>query len=350
MLQLIDHIVFISACRDRSEVNRAMLQAIRDLFEPYSATIYRCFASAQQTVAFKCSGIGAGGDYQRNAYLPEDRYCVSLDSNPGLLYCQDESLPYVDVKADGATRWFFPIRFEDKLCYILEIEFTLPASDEQMVTLAGLVNYFRNQVALIDYGETDTLTGLSNRKTFDKHLYEVLGQASVDAAQLSTTSNGTPARRKGDAQGRHWLAVCDIDHFKHVNDNFGHLIGDEVLVTFSRLIQMSFRYDDQLFRFGGEEFIVVLQPAGQRHVHTVFNRLRRRVEAHHFGGAGHVTLSIGYSQLLPNDTPSSIVGRADEALYYAKQNGRNQVCCYESLIHQGKIAAKQAVKSDIEFF
>ena len=119
---------------------------------------------------------------------------------------------------------------------------------------------------------------------------------------------------------------------------------------FARLMSDSFRYDDQLFRFGGEEFIAVLQPASQTSVNAIFGRFRQTVEAHVFSRVGHVTVSIGYSQLMPNDTPSDVIDRADEALYFAKRNGRNQSACFENLLAEGKIAPKISAKGEIELF
>ena len=209
------------------------------------------------------------------------------------------------------------------------------------------MEYCSNHIALLDYGETDTLTGLANRKTFDKHLFEVLGHAAADEPQC----DGVIAhRRKGSPEGQYWLAVSDIDHFKAINDAHGHLIGDEVLVMFARLIREGFRFQDQVFRFGGEEFVAVLQPTSREDVHAVFDRLRASVESHVFSRVGHITVSVGYSRLRPHDTPSDIIDRADEALYYVKQHGRNGVACYEELVRSGRIEVKTSHTGAIELF
>ena len=347
MLKLIDHIVRISARRDRTEINTALLEAMLDIFGPRSLRIYRCFSSGSKVVVFACAGFGEDGSFSHNAYLPERRFCKPIEQDRLLRQAQLEASITLDILPDGSHRLVFPVISTNRLIYLVDIVLyeTFPA--QQRVLLMGLVEYFTHHVALLDYGEGDTLTGLANRKTFDKHLFEVLGHAAND--EVNALLSGQ-RRRKGQQSDKHWLAVCDIDHFKQVNDTHGHLIGDEVLVMFARLMSESFRYDDQIFRFGGEEFIAVLQPARQANVHQAFERFRQAVEAHIFSRVGHVTVSIGYSQLLPNDMPSTVIDRADDALYYAKRNGRNQTACFEDLLANGKIAPKTSAEGEIELF
>lgn len=348
MLKLIDHIVRISARRDRTEINACMLEAMLDLFGPSAIRIYRCFSSGSKTVVFACAGFGPEGSFSHNAYLPERQFCRPISHDPLLQRAHKEGSIVFDSLPNGANRLIFPVSSLDQLIYLLDIEISADLPSDQRVLLMGLIDYFTHHIALLDYGEADTLTGLANRKTFDKHLFEVLGKAADDDQALINTS--TPQRRHGNLENQHWLAVCDIDHFKRINDNHGHLIGDEVLVMFSRLMRETFRYDDQLFRFGGEEFVAVLQPAKQASVHAVFERFRQAVEAHLFSRVGHVSVSTGYSRLLPNDTPSDVIDRADEALYYCKHNGRNQSACFETLVDEGKLQLKNTPKGDFELF
>jgi diguanylate cyclase (GGDEF)-like protein len=101
----------------------------------------------------------------------------------------------------------------------------------------------------------------------------------------------------------------------------------------------TFRETDQLYRLGGEEFVVLLRDVGLEQTMEIHNRLRSAVEAYEFPHVGHVTVSIGVTQVLPTDNSSTIIARADAALYYAKEHGRNQVFDYESLIAAGKLKA-----------
>lgn len=352
MLDLISHVVKLSSCRDRTEINAALIETLENLFQPIALTVFRCYAGKRNTVAFACAGSGAAGKphFVRNAYLPDHRYCTPVAQDPLLMRCSLEMSAVMEVLDDGSHRVVFPVIRLDKPIYMIDITLSDEFSGDKRVSLMGLIEYFANHIALLDYGEADTLTGLASRKTFDKHLFELLGQAATDEA-ISEKKPGAPMRRRGSAAtASHWLAVCDIDNFKLVNDNFGHLIGDEVLIMLAQVMQGSLRFDDQLFRFGGEEFIALLQPTTSEHAMTVLQRFRNDVEKQVFSRVGHVTVSIGFSRLLPNDTPTDVIDRADEALYYAKQHGRNRVESYETLISEGLLAVKDVVKGEVELF
>lgn len=348
MLQLISHIVRTSSKRDRTEINEALIDALADLFHPISVTIYRCYASSRGTMMFACAGLDSRSRYVHNAYLPDRRYCRPIDDDPLLARCRRERSVSLEELPGGANRLAFPVVQLNQLVYVIEIVVSEDFPADLRVLLMAVTEYFGNHIGLLDYGETDTLTQLANRKTFDKHLFELLGKAQDDAADDRVKLKAR--RRSGGKTTTHWLAVCDIDRFKSINDNHGHLIGDEVLVTLSQILRRSFRFDDQLFRFGGEEFVVVLQPAKADDACKALNRFRQNLERHVFTQVGQVTVSIGFSRLQGADTPTDVIDRADEALYYCKRNGRNQVAFYEELVESGALAAKSLQKGEIELF
>src|SRR6185369_17286004 len=156
------------------------------------------------------------------------------------------------------------------------------------------------------------------------------------------------------ADGRVSAGVCfaifDVDHFKRVNDQFGHLYGDEVLTLVARLMVQSFRHEDLLFRYGGEEFAVVLANADLAIAGAALERFRRKVEAYAFPQIGHKTVSIGFTALDAAQGVERAVMCADRALYYAKHHGRNQTHCYETLIAEGKLAPVTQTRGDVELF
>ncbi|MBF1164277.1 MAG: GGDEF domain-containing protein [Dechloromonas agitata] len=346
MLDLINHVVQISSRRDRTEINSAIVDALQHLFHPREATIYRCYTGARKPMVYTCAAYGAAGKVLRNAYLPDKKHCFALERDALLQRCRREKSAVLDFLADGSHRVIFPIMHLDEPIYMIDLTLSDQFSGDERVTLMGLIEYFGNHINLLDYGETDTLTGLASRKTFDKHLFELLGQAAADPQ-----SNGTsPSRRRGASDAPHWLAVCDIDHFKQVNDTFGHLIGDEVLIMLAQAMRRAFRFDDQLFRFGGEEFIALLQPTDEADALAVLERFRSDIEEQPFSRVGRITISIGLSALRSNDTPTDVIDRADEALYFIKHHGRNQVACYEQLVADGAIAAKEIAKGEVELF
>jgi len=158
----------------------------------------------------------------------------------------------------------------------------------------------------------DPLTGLHNRRSLDARLAEA---HALD-------------RRYGSANGRvHGLLLVDVDHFKRVNDEFGHPAGDEVLRRLAQLLQDSVRVTDVAARFGGEEFAVLLpELAGPAEAVMAAEKIRAAVEAAVFPGPGKVTVSIGVSLASPEDEElRPLIARTDAALYEAKRGGRNAV-------------------------
>jgi diguanylate cyclase (GGDEF)-like protein len=144
--------------------------------------------------------------------------------------------------------------------------------------------------------------------------------------------------------------VVDIDHFKRVNDTFGHVYGDEVLVLVAGILKRGFRDQDRVFRFGGEEFAVLLADVTPGQAERALERFRACVEEARFPQVGRVTVSIGVTTIVPDETGLEAFGRADEALYMAKNDGRNRLRRYETLIAQGRIFKKPKHVEKIELF
>lgn len=159
---------------------------------------------------------------------------------------------------------------------------------------------------------TDTLTGLANRRLFD----ETLRMRMTESRNLDYPL---------------CLAICDIDHFKHFNDTWGHQTGDQV-IRFVGTILKSLTLKDQLVaRYGGEEFVVIMPRLTLKESEVILQQMRHAVEMKQLKrkstdeNLGNVTISIGATMLQAGDTASSFVNRADEMLYSAKRGGRNRV-------------------------
>lgn len=121
------------------------------------------------------------------------------------------------------------------------------------------------------------------------------------------------------------LIMCDIDHFKSVNDRYGHLVGDEILKEVVDEIKSSIRDSDILARWGGEEFIILLPNTSEKNAIIVANKIVRKIENRKFKVVGNITMSCGVSEVTPNDTLNVWFKRVDDALYKAKDRGRNRV-------------------------
>lgn len=190
-------------------------------------------------------------------------------------------------------------------------------TEELKATLKYILTIFQNLLGLLDRFERDALTGLLNRQSFDYRFEDLLEhqQRNPNRTQLD------------DAMP--WLAIIDIDRFKEINDTHGHLFGDEILLLTARLIQECFRFDDLIFRYGGEEFIVILNNTNADGAELALERFRERIASYEFPTVGSVTVSIGWSCVMPQVPANSIIHRADRALYSAKSAGRNQTVSFE---------------------
>ncbi len=201
----------------------------------------------------------------------------------------------------------------------------------------GLLAVYSNLLLTLDEKERDKLTGLLNRQTFDDKLTKIISYYR------------SQAHREGRGKGSSWLAVLDIDYFKKINDEYGHLICDEVLLVFARLMEKNFRSTDLLFRYGGEEFVVILNCCTKEGVVNALERFRHVIEGNSFPQIDQLTVSAGYVCLQDCMLPSTLIEQADQALYYAKDHGRNQVVSYETMRKQ--VDAPIAVEDgDIELF
>jgi len=167
-------------------------------------------------------------------------------------------------------------------------------------------NVFLHERELQKLAHTDTLTGLHNRARFDILVEKELSRMKRMKHQFA-------------------CAFVDIDYFKSINDNFGHKVGDEVLIEVSKLILGSIRQSDSAIRWGGEEFIIMCIEVDKDGALAVCEHLRKSIEMHTFSHMKDVSVSIGLTLSHEDDDVNSIVQRADKALYMAKDKGRN--CC-----------------------
>ena len=157
---------------------------------------------------------------------------------------------------------------------------------------------------------TDALTGAFNRRRFDE----------LVRGELERT------RRYGSPLS---LVLLDVDHFKRVNDTFGHDVGDAVLIELAALIRVLMRSVDSLARWGGEEFVVLTPGVGGAACVGFAERVRESLGAHVFPGAGHVAASFVVAEYELGDTEHTLFSRADSALYLAKERGRDRVVLAE---------------------
>lgn len=154
---------------------------------------------------------------------------------------------------------------------------------------------------------SDPLTGLPNRRHFDVALQELLSRADVNFSGEGFS-----------------VAILDIDHFKPVNDEHGHAVGDQVLQQLAKLLSSKLRGQDVAARIGGEEFALLMPNTSIDEASSALERLRQAIEIYRWHPVP-ITVSLGVTSYLPEDTRESLMARADTALYSAKNQGRNLV-------------------------
>ncbi|MDA8164522.1 MAG: diguanylate cyclase [Desulfobacteraceae bacterium] len=162
------------------------------------------------------------------------------------------------------------------------------------------------ELRLRSMATTDELTGAYNRRMFDEILCKQMSRAERQGEPLS-------------------MVMLDIDHFKKINDNFGHVAGDEVLRSLAALLRENIRDMDFFARWGGEEFIILLPATPPEAARHLAERLRHIVAGHGFGQVGPVTISLGVARYRQGEPREALLRRADESLYDAKRTGRNKV-------------------------
>lgn len=219
---------------------------------------------------------------------------------------------------------------------------------DHLSLLEKIIQIYENCFSILTEVEKDSLTGLRNRKTFDNQLGKLL--ARQDIAKRKRAELYFEKCIQTEQNEVTWLVAIDIDHFKRINDAFGHLYGDEILLLLSQIMTKYFRRTDLLFRFGGEEFVIILAATSEKNAYLVLNRFRNVIADYNFPQVGQVTISIGYAQINKGDFPPTILDKADKALYFSKENGRNQVCGYERLINEGKLTDEATNVGDSELF
>lgn len=351
MTSIVGQLADLTSLRDRQSLVIALATTLHDLLQPSQVLIVRRVGPPDNerwlTSASLINGLAQTSDASAWADLDE---LPSADQFPVRQQVLAQRLPIVAQSANQAS--VFPLISATGTAAVLELWCAQPLAADQLRLIDGVLRLFLNFQDLLDYGERDALTELLNRKTFDGAFLkatvavEPLADSVLDNDRRQTTADAEVSA----AGASYWLAMLDIDHFKRVNDNFGHLIGDEVLLLLARLMRQTFRIHDQLYRFGGEEFLVLMRCPQAEQARNALERLRTGTESHRFPQVGQITVSIGFTQVRHGDSPSNAIERADKAVYYAKEHGRNQVCGFEELMAQGKLAVEPDNVGDIELF
>ncbi|WP_294324249.1 sensor domain-containing diguanylate cyclase [uncultured Sphingomonas sp.] len=243
-----------------------------------------------------------------DAYHPDDRAMVTDQIEQAMANHAGFEFRARIVRPDGEVRHVFSrgeidrINNDGSVCLFGIIQdVTVQVAHETLLDDARLQAEEAARIATI-MAETDQLTGIANRRRT---------LAALERAVSTSDADGGPVS----------IAIFDIDHFKQVNDRYGHATGDVVLQRVAHIATAELRKADVIGRFGGEEFVLLLPDATTATALRVAERIRRAIEA----GADRppVTISVGVAERLPGETTEALLRRADQALYVAKREGRN---------------------------
>ena len=199
------------------------------------------------------------------------------------------------------------------------LEITVFSSTVTTIVMTCLFGYFfsksvRQQHEILnELVIKDSLTGVGNRRALDQKLEEIV---QAQARKPSTVS----------------LILLDLDRFKRVNDNHGHIVGDQILIRVAEIIEGRIRTTDSLYRYGGEEFVIVAIDLDLEAASQLAEELRVLVESFDLVISKPITISLGVAEYKAGENGESLINRADEALYRAKTGGRNQVCSATSKV------------------
>ncbi|OEU74990.1 MAG: hypothetical protein BA874_00905 [Desulfuromonadales bacterium C00003068] len=336
--RFLDKLVNMTAIHDLELMEYSLLKTLEEFIRPQELLILK----------FDRNGVA---NYQLT--LKKDKYeiiweeiVISDEIQAGIEIVSRTKQPF-SRKLDSDTLltvWHILQPKSQEVFLVTTTKDRLNTLDTHMIN--GLLGIYRNFYAVLSDSQLDMLTGLPNRKTFD----ETINKISLNRP-LATEN--VPINRRTDLNGedaKFWLGMADIDNFKRINDNWGHLYGDEVLLLTSQLMQAHFRENDYLFRFGGEEFVIILSAPTEEKALIAFDRFRVAMEEYPFPQVGQVTVSIGVIKMDPSIFTATLLDHADKALYYAKNNGRNKICNYGELLEKGLVEEKEIISGEIEFF
>ena len=339
MLDLVASVAEMTGLRDRDEVGQSICGVLYDLVAPREMIFWHI--ASIDGVAHVLRTLHFGRNRTQPTLVEADsELAIPLDSCPPLKTCISRKAVLVTEMSADCSDVYFPVLGKRGVIGVLEVRANGPLHEGQTALVERLLQIYHNHLELLDYGELDGLTGLRNRKAFDDHFAHLMEDQRKVAAQSGLDG----------ADRSCWLAVVDIDHFKSINDRFGHLLGDEVLALAARLMQKSFRRNDRLFRCGGEEFSVMLHNLTQEEATLSLENFRHQFAEFRFPQVERVTVSIGFTRLSLTDNLPSAIGRADLALYFSKQNGRNSVNWYELLLDGSQLTDSKIELNDVELF
>ena len=331
-IQVIDSLAEITRYLDKELIEHSLLTTLSEFERDQEVRLYKVLRHDSNLE------LALVGHYREGVIVHgSDISSHSIEEDLAVLIARSIEMGQMVVVPDAIqdkSVYVHPIYDQEGELYSLLVQICSPLQTEDERLIGGLLRIYSNYLSLLDLSQKDKLTSLLNRDRLHTSVMQILSRQ-----RMSDGRKQQPRRRCYDDQ-KFWLGVVDIDHFKRVNDVYGHLIGDEILIVFARLMHEVFRNDDLLFRYGGEEFVVIIRADDKEKARRAFERFRTRVAEHEFPMVGRMTASLGVVEIDCQESPADVIDEADRALYWAKEHGRNRLAFYQELVEAGDIVPK----------
>jgi diguanylate cyclase (GGDEF)-like protein len=338
-VRIVESVIEITQSRDRELIGCSLGRTILEMLPCREVTLYHLHQRREPVVLVLGIHVDSSGEIALPGRGAGTFPPISAALSDGIIRAMiSEAAVEVPTAAGGASHVIYPLfRGRDTLSGFCVLRRDAVVENERSL-VCGMLKIYENFLALLDESQSDKLTGLLNRHTFDDQIMKIIANPVSRPSRIQLRPGEVP-RKPADETFTYWLALVDIDHFKAVNDTHGHIAGDDVLIRLARIMRSQFRSDDLVFRYGGEEFIVVIRAKERRDAVTALERFRRNVESQEFPKVGRMTVSIGFTQISRYQAPAAFLDAADKALYHSKANGRNRTSCHEELVASGVLPA-----------
>lgn len=352
-IQFVDGLAEITRHLDKDVIERSLLQTLCDFSPAAEYRIYRVLPNPSKTtlalVAYaKNNFVDTLGHEIKDAELP-DVFFKAINRS-----IETQSVQIINKSHDSEkVHIIYPAidKNSENIAILVQSSDEIDSDNQRLVH--GLLNVYSNYLELIDKASRDKLTQLLNRETLDAEITRILIRNNTSGDKLIKAPDYTESdSRQTIDNNLYWLGVLDIDFFKKINDTYGHVYGDEILILVARLLEKNIRSSDFAFRYGGEEFVIILMSNDFETAKFAFERIRIEINEHPYANVEDLSVSIGITQITNQINTISVVEEADKALYYGKKHGRNQTQFYVKLVAEKLIEENidAAETGEVDFF
>jgi len=344
MATLVEHIIKLTDHRERDLLELTLSKALIDLLPLQRVVIARIVSEEGVKRWLEVATLDAKGggkvvdplrvDFMSLPLVEDERHrlqCVQSRDRVEFAWAGEEGprITYIPLFADS--------RNVDE--GVVEIHSASVLTPQQLQTIDTVQHVFRNMYNLLAYSDRDALTGLLNRKSLDDTFYSAVLEELDEGAEAKSKALEAPIEpgheRRHRVPPNYWLGTVSVDNFGIIGDKSGHLIAEEVLLLVARILNNTFRTYDRLYRFGSEQFAVLMHCPDEALVLAAFERFRANMEKFNFPQVGRVTASAGFTRITADDSPSTALERAERAVDYAQHHGYNKVFSHADLVRKG---------------